>query len=102
VWMREVMRHKSVHMRLGETLKVFKGYPVDASTLEFVANQDDWKKRIRDLRYLGWQILASKKRLPNGRVRSFYQLVKVEPWPSNPTAVVQKYERDRARQNKPL
>jgi len=39
------MGHKSVHVRLGETLKASKGEAVDAATLEFVANQDDWKKR---------------------------------------------------------
>ncbi len=99
-WMRRVMGHKSVHVRLGETLKAFQGMPVDALTLEFVANQDDWKKRIRDLRYLGWKVQASKKRMPNGRVRSFYTLVEAQPWPPNPTAFVQKYERERAVRNK--
>lgn len=98
-WMRKVMGLGSVHMRLGETLKAFKGKPVDAVTLEFVANQDDWKKRIRDLRYLGWIVPASKKKMPNGRVRSFYRLVKANPWPENPSAVIQKYERDRAARN---
>jgi len=99
-WINAVLRHKSVHVRLGETLKAFKGEPVDAVTLEFVANQDNWKKRIRDLRYLGWKVLASKKRMPNGRVRSFYRLVKAQPWPENASAVVQKYERDRAARNR--
>jgi 5-methylcytosine-specific restriction endonuclease McrA len=99
-WMREVMKNKDVRVRLGETLKAFKGEPVDAATLEFVANQDDWKKRIRDLRYLGWEVYASRKRMPNGRVRSFYRLVKAQPWPENPSAVVQKYERDRAAHNR--
>lgn len=100
-WMREVMGHKSVHVRLGGTLKSFEGKPVDSQTLEFVANQDDWKKRIRDLRYLGWIIPApTRKRMPGGRVRSFYRLGKAKPWPENPTAVIQKYERDRARRNK--
>lgn len=103
-WMREVMKNKDVRVRLGETLKAFKGEPVDAATLEFIANQDDWKKRIRDLRYLGWVVRASRKRMPNGRVRSFYQLMKARAWPENPSAVVQKYERDRAARNraKPL
>jgi hypothetical protein len=97
--MRDVMALKSVHMRLGETLKALKGHSAPAQMMGFVANQDDWKKRIRDLRYLGWSVVASRKRVPGGRVRSFYRLVKAKPWPENPSAVIQKYERDRARRN---
>ena len=99
-WMRKVMAHKSVHVRLGETLKAFKGEPVPAATLEFVANQDDWKKRIRDLRYLGWKIATFNRRIAEGgRVSSFYRLVKSLPWPEDPTAMIRKYERDRAERN---
>ena len=99
-WMREVMRHKSVHVRLGETLKAFKGEPVDAATLEFVANQDDWKKRVRDLRYLGWEIVTFNRRISETRVSSFYRLVQSQPWPTDPTGVIRQYERDRAKRNK--
>lgn len=100
-WMRKVMAHQSVHVRLGETLRAFRGEPVPAATLEFVANSDDWKKRIRELRYLGWIIKTSRRRLsPGGRVSSYYGLVRSTPWPENPTAVIQKYERDRAERNK--
>lgn len=100
-WMRKVMAHQSVHVRLGETLKAFKGEPVPAATLEFVANSDDWKKRTRELRYLGWKITTSRRRLSKGgRVSSYYRLVKSTPWPKNPTAVIQKFERDRAARNR--
>ncbi len=99
-WMRKVMGTKSVHVRLGETLKAFKGEPVDASTLEFIANQDDWKKRIRELRYLGWEVETFNRRISDTRVSSFYRLVKSCPWPENPTAVIRQYERDRAARNK--
>ena len=99
--MRKVMAHKSVHMRLGETLKEFKGEPVSAATLEFVANQDDWKKRIRELRYLGWEIETFNRKIAEGgRVSSYYKLVKSKPWPDDPTGIVRKYERDRAVRNK--
>jgi hypothetical protein len=99
-WMRGVMRHKSVHVRLGETLKAFLGKPVDAATLEFVANQDDWKKRVRELRYLGWEIKAFKRRISETRVSSFYLLVRSRPWPADPTAVIRQYERNRAARNR--
>ncbi len=99
-WMPGVMGHKSVHMRLGETLKAFKGEPVDAATLEFAANQDDWKKRVRELRYLGWEIETFNRRISEIRVSSFYRLVRSRPWPADPTGVIRQYERDRAERNR--
>jgi len=89
--MRGVMGHKSVHVRLGETLKASKGEAVDAATMEFVANQDDWKKRIRELRYLGWDIKTFNRKLPGGRVSSFYRAAKPKPWPVDPTGVIRQY-----------
>jgi hypothetical protein len=99
-WMPGVMGQKSVHVRLGETLKAFKSEPVDAATLEFVANQDDWKKRLRELRYLGWDIETFNRRISDTRVSSFYRLIKSRPWPADPTGVIRKYERDRAERNR--
>jgi hypothetical protein len=98
-WMRDVMKHKSVHIRLGETLKAFKPEPVPAQVMNFVANQDDWKKRARELRYLGWRIEVFNRKQPNGRVSSFYKLVQSAPWPDDPTGVIRRYESDRARKN---
>jgi 5-methylcytosine-specific restriction endonuclease McrA len=99
-WMRSVMGNKSVHVRLGETLKAFQPEAVDASTLEFVANQDDWKKRVRELRYLGWDIRTFNRRVSKTRVSSFYRLVKSRPWPDDPTRDIRRYERERAARNK--
>jgi len=99
-WMGRVMGHKSVHVRLGETLKAFKGEPVDAATLKFVANQADWKKRVRELRYLGWEIETFNRRISETHVSSFYRLVKSRPWPADPTGVIRQYERDRAERNR--
>jgi hypothetical protein len=99
-WMRGVMGQKSVHIRLGEILKAFKGDPVDAATLEFVANQDDWKKRLRELRYLGWEIETFNRRISEIRVSSFYRLVRSRPWPADPTGIIRQYERDRAQRNR--
>jgi 5-methylcytosine-specific restriction endonuclease McrA len=99
-WMRGVMGHNSVHVRLGETLKAFKGEPVDAATLEFVANQDDWKKRVRELRYLGWEIESFNRRISETRVSSFYRLVESRPWPADPTGDIRRYESERAERNR--
>ena len=96
-----VMFHKSVHVRLGETLKAFKGEAVPAATLDLVANQDDWRKRIRELRYLGWEIETFNRKLSEGgRASSYYRLVKSRPWPEDPTGVIRHYERDRAERNR--
>ena len=99
-WMDGVRSHQSVHIRLGETLKAFKGEPVAAATLDFVANQDDWKKRVRELRYLGWEIETFNRKLSGGRVSSYYRLVKSCPWPEDPTRIIRRYERDRAERNR--
>jgi hypothetical protein len=100
VWMGAVMAHKSVHMRLGETLKAFQGQPVAAAILKFVANQDAWQTRVRELRYLGWDIKAFNRKVPGGRVSSFYRLIRSQPWPPDPTGTIRQYERNRAQRNK--
>lgn len=99
-WMRGVMGHQSVHVRLGETLKAFKGEPVDAATLKSVANQSNWTARVRELRYLGWEIETFNRRISETRVSSFYRLVKSRPWPADPTGAIREYERDRAERNR--
>jgi len=98
-WMRTVMGYESVHVRLGETLKAFSGKPVPMDILEFVANQDDWKKRIRELRYLGWEIDAPRRKEGN-KVKSYYRLVKSARWPDDPTGWIREYERKRAERNR--
>jgi len=95
-----LMKLKSIHVRLGETLIAFNGEPVPAPMMDVVAQQDDWKKRVRELRYLGWEIKVFKPKLWNGRVSSFYKLVKSAPWPDDPTGVIRKYERERAERNR--
>ena len=100
-WMSRVMTCESVHIRLGETLKAHGEKPVPAATLAFVANQDDWKKRIRELRYLGWKIETFNEKAGSGKVSSFYRLVESKPWPPDPTGVIRQYERERAVRNRP-
>lgn len=98
--MRRVMGDKSVHVRLGELLKAYAGKPVSSDLMDFVANRDDWPKRTRELRYLGWKIKVIKRKNERGRVKAWYQLDESTPWPENPTLFIQEYERRRARRNK--
>jgi hypothetical protein len=68
--------------------------------MDFVANRDDWPKRTRELRYLGWKITVIKRKNERGRVKAWYRLDESQPWPENPTLFIQEYERSRARRNK--
>ena len=82
---RSAIHHDSVHMRIGELLKALANRPVRSDLLETVASppgnyQEDWQKRLRELRTLGWEI-ATSRRLEEGRVRAYYQLVRAQPWP---------------------
>jgi len=98
--MRQVMQHESVHVRIGELLKASRAKPVTSDLIAIVAGQDDWKKRTRELRYLGWQIDVGRKKLPSGRVRSAYTLKRFTEWPPDPSGWIRNYEADRAKRNR--
>lgn len=72
------------HRRIGELLKVFKGEPVPSQLLERVANakqyQDDWQKRMRELRVLGWMIDSTRQK-EGKRFVAYYALRQSKPWP---------------------
>lgn len=76
--------YDEAHKRIGELLKAFKGKPVPAELIEVVAKskqyQEDWQKRLRELRELGWQYSYHKKR-EGHRVKTYFKLEHYEPWP---------------------
>lgn len=79
-------QHYEPHRRIGELLKAFGGDYVPSSLLAVVASmqqyQEDWKKRLRELRLLGWQINSTRKKDPiDGRVKSAYRASHWESWP---------------------
>jgi 5-methylcytosine-specific restriction endonuclease McrA len=99
--MRSAIRHDSVHVRIGELLKgAGVGEPVPSHMIDIVANQDEWRKRLRELRYLGWEIIASRANLPGGRFQSAYRLDKFTDWPTDPSGWIRNYEQERAKRNK--
>lgn len=73
------------HKRIGELLKAFEPDEVRSDLIDIVAStkqfQEDWQKRARELRVLGWDYDVRKEKDENGRVRSYYRLTKSEPWP---------------------
>jgi 5-methylcytosine-specific restriction endonuclease McrA len=82
---RKAIGHQSVHRRIGELLIAFEGKGVRSDVIEMVASrpgdyQEDWQKRLRELRVLGWRI-TTRRRREDGRVRVDYVLDKSQPWP---------------------
>lgn len=101
--MRELTSSSSVHVRIGELLKaVGVGNRTPPSMLDLVADQDDWQKRLRELRYpvIGWEIDTHAYKDPSGRKQVDYILRAYKPWPDDPTGLIRKFEREREKSNK--
>lgn len=81
---RKAIGYDEPHKRIGELLKAFNGEWVRSDLLEMVAHarqyQEDWQKRMRELRTLGWKIEYKRGR-EGSRVRTYYRATTVKPWP---------------------
>lgn len=83
---RSATRHMEPHRRIGELLKAFRAAGVDApaQVVGVVASmhqyQDDWQRRMRELRELDWDY-TTVKRKENGRMMSYYRLTTFAEWP---------------------
>ena len=100
--MRRVTSHESVHVRIGELLKAIGiGNRTPSSLLEIVADQDDWHKRLRELRYpvIGWDVETHAYKGPTGKKHVDYILRSYKPWPSDPTGIIRRFEKERAQKN---
>ncbi len=73
--------------RIGELLKAFDGGWVRSDLLGIVASaksfQEDWQRRLRDLRFLGWDYEHEKRYDEGSRVSTYYRLTKSAAWPTN-------------------
>jgi 5-methylcytosine-specific restriction endonuclease McrA len=101
--MKKVIAHQSVHIRIGELLKAIGiGNRTPSSLLEVVADQDDWQKRLRELRYpvIGWDVETSRYKGSSGKVLVDYILRSYKPWPEDPTGAIRQFEQQRERRNK--
>lgn len=90
--------------RIGELLKALQGEEVPDFLVHFVAreeNQGDYKKRLRELRFiLGWD-LKPKKHKVGKRWDTAYVLSEWKPWPpEGPRAAILAYEKARVARNK--
>jgi hypothetical protein len=78
--------HPEPYSRIGELLKAFRGDWVPSSLIGVVASmqqyQEDWQKRLRELRFLGWEIPSKRaKDRVTGRTNTWYRVEHWEPWP---------------------
>ncbi len=78
-------------MRIGEALKAFQSVgeyaPSDVVGLvaSMIQYQEDWQRRMRELRELNWDY-KTHKRKEDGRIRSYYELTRWTPWPPGSVA----------------
>jgi hypothetical protein len=97
--MRNIIAYESVHERLAHLLKLRIGEPVPAYILDFVANvidrQEDWHKRLRELRYPGIDLVieVSKKKNEKGVVQSFYTLKNWKDLPPDHKRIMRDHEK---------
>jgi len=70
-----------------------------STVIEFVANaidrQEDWQKRLRELRYppIGWQIETHRRKNKRGIVESYYTLVSGDDLPPDHKRLIKDWER---------
>jgi 5-methylcytosine-specific restriction endonuclease McrA len=69
--------------RIGELLKALRGEWVPSELIGIVASsreyQEDYQRRIRDLRFLGWDYEQQKRHHEGARVKVCYRLVREAP-----------------------
>lgn len=93
--MRKLYAYPKVHQRIGQLLIALHPKYVETSLLEAAAGQDDWRKRLRELRTIGWKIVVKKFRHPNGRVMSAYKAEKWTELSDDPAADIRRIEKQR-------
>jgi 5-methylcytosine-specific restriction endonuclease McrA len=99
--MKRIVELESVHERLAEMLHLRTGKPVPSWLLQFVANvndfQEDWHRRLRELRSIGIDYIYKRTRTASGKVETTYTLTKWKPLPANHQAIIRENERKRWR-----
>ena len=100
--MKRVTNYESVHVRIGELMKaVGVDKRISSQLIDVVADQDDWQKRLRELRYpvIGWEIDTKLYRAPSGKKQCDYILRTFKPWPDDPSGLIRRFEIERRKRN---
>lgn len=93
--MKRVYAYPKIHQRIGQLLIARHPNYVESSLLGAVAGQEDWHKRLRELRTIGWHITVKKIYHANGRVTSAYKVDKWTELSDDPAADIRKIEKQR-------
>jgi 5-methylcytosine-specific restriction endonuclease McrA len=97
--MSALLKLESVHERIANLLRLHMNEAVDSHVIEFVANaterQEDWQKRLRDLRYpvIGLKILSGRYKTPQGFTRSTYKLTNWRDLPPDHRKLIRDWEK---------
>lgn len=96
---RQAINFAEPQKRIGELLMAFNGEWVRTDLLGIVASaqefQEDWQRRLRDLRFLGWVIEVQRRGNEGARVWTYYRLRCSQAWPDDIRAALTAEERRR-------
>jgi hypothetical protein len=98
--MRTVLARTGVHERLATVLSARFGQEIESTLLALAADQEDWHKRVRELRYLRWEITPIRRKLRNGRHATWYRLDREGRWPDDMTREIRAIEAARKREKR--
>ena len=91
--MQRCMLHKDPTRRIGELLLAFEGKLVSRQLLEVVGQDEQWTRRLRELRELGWKVKLVHDKGQKGRHKYAYRLIESKPWPADLHAELKKYRK---------
>mgnify|MGYP006424347411 CR=1 FL=1 len=81
--MERCMAYKETVQRIGELLKVKQGEVVPRWLISAVAMEDEWTRRLRELRDLDWKVETIRVSGERGATRFAYKLISHRPWPTD-------------------
>jgi HNH endonuclease len=98
---RQATSFSEPHRRIAAMLQAFEGGWVPSELLGVVASmqqyQEDWQKRTRELRYLGWEIETTRRGPRGSRRDVFYRATSTPELPAgNIAEIVRRIEKERA------
>lgn len=88
VAMRRCINYDESVQRIGELLKVFKGRVPPRRLIAAVAMEDEWPRRLRELRDLGWKVDSVRVKGQRGAAKFSYRLIADKPWPIDIRAAI--------------
>lgn len=81
--MKQCMSYDNSVQRIGELLKLFEGRVPPRRLLAAVAMEDEWPRRLRELRDLKWKVKCVRMSGERGAAECSYKLIESRPWPND-------------------